>query len=95
MGVKVRRGDLTAGQADGAIAVLEAKLLPWLRLLETDSALVRASTVLLRTYRLGLRTGDALHLAFCLRERTLRLATADRALARAGAAVGVAVEQVY
>ncbi len=95
VGIKVRRGEFTSGQADGAIEVLEGKLLPSLRLIETDSELVRASTVLLRTYRLGLRTGDALHLAFCLRERVLKLATADRALARAGAAFGVTIEQVY
>lgn len=94
MGIKVRRGQFTPGQADGAIDVPESKLLPSLRLIETESELVRAWAVLLRTYRLGLRTGDGLHLAFCLRERALKLATADRALARAGAEFGVTIEQI-
>jgi hypothetical protein len=95
LGIKVRRGDLSARLADHAIAVLESKLLPAIDVLHSESDLVRAATVILRTYRLGLRTGDAMHLAFCLRNDRLGLATADRVLARAGAALGVEVQQVY
>ena len=40
---------------------------PGVDIRETDSDLVRAAPLLLKEYDLGLRAGDALHLAFCLR----------------------------
>ena len=40
---------------------------PGVDIRETDSDLVRAAPLLLKEYALGLRAGDALHLAFCLR----------------------------
>ena len=95
LGVKVRRGELTAGQADGVLAVLQADLLPAFDVLETDSQLVRASSQLSRSYALGLRAGDAMHLAFCSRAGGLALATADRVLERAAVALGIEVERVY
>lgn len=95
LGLKVRRGDFTAGQADDAFALLESRLLPSFDVLQTDADLVRAVTALLRTDRLGLRTGDAVHLAFCVRGDSMGLATADRVLARACSTLGVEVDQVY
>jgi predicted nucleic acid-binding protein len=95
LGVKVRRGELTTRQADGVLRVLEGDLLPALSVVETESHLVTAAGMLLRSWPLGLRTGDAMHLAFCARARGLVLATADRILERAAHATGIAVERIY
>lgn len=95
LGVKVRRGELTPRQADGVLHVLEVDLLPSLAILETDGRLVSAAGMLLRSWPLGLRTGDAMHLAFCSRATGPVLATADRILERAARAMGLVVERVY
>lgn len=95
LGVKVRRGELTTRQADGVLHVLEVDLLPSLAVLETEGRLVTAAGMLLRSWPLGLRTGDAMHLAFCSRASGLVLATADRILERAAQAMGILVERVY
>ncbi len=95
LGIKVRRGELTAVQADTAHSVLLTEFLPGVRLRETDADLVRATPLLLKEYELSLRAGDALHLAFCLRLKRCALATADQVLARAARHFGVAVERVY
>jgi hypothetical protein len=94
-GIKVRRGELTAAQADAAHAILLNEFVPGVEVRETNSDLMRAAPLLLKEYDLGLRTGDALHLAFCLRLKRPTLATADRVLARAARHFGVKVEQVY
>lgn len=95
LGVKVRRGELTAHQADGVLQILEAELLPGLGVLRTDDQLVQAAGMLARTWQLGLRAGDAMHLAFCSHARNLALATADRLLERAARAMGIDAERVY
>lgn len=95
LGIKVRRSELTAVQADTAYSVLLTEFLPGVQLRETDADLVRAAPLLLKEYELGLRAGDALHLAFCLRLKRSALATADQVLARAARHFGLAVERVY
>lgn len=95
LGIKVRRGELAAAQADTARAVLLADFLPGVDIRETDTDLVRAAPLLLKEYDLGLRAGDALHLAFCLRLKRAALATADQVLARAARHFGVTVERMY
>lgn len=95
LGIKVRCGQLTAAQADAVHAVLRTGFLPGVEIRETDADLVRAAPLLLREYELGLRAGDALHLAFCLRAQRPVLATADQVLARAARHFGVTVERVY
>lgn len=95
LGVKVRRNELAAAQADAVHHVLLIDFLPGVRVLETDGELVRAAPLLLKEYALGLRAGDALHLAFCLRLKRPALATADLVLARAARHFGVTVERVY
>jgi predicted nucleic acid-binding protein len=94
LGVKVRRGELTTRQADGVLRVLEGDLLPALAVLETESQLVNAAGMLVRSWPLGLRTGDAMHLSFCSRAGGLVLATVDRLLERAARAMGIVVERV-
>jgi predicted nucleic acid-binding protein len=95
LGVKVRRSELTTRQADGVLHVLESDLLPALAVFETEGQLVVAAGMLLRSWPLGLRTGDAMHLAHCSRASGLALATADRVLERAAQAMGIAVERIY
>ncbi len=95
LGIKVRRGELKVAQADTAHAVLLADLLPTVDVRETDADLVRAAPLLLKEYDLGLRAGDALHLAFCLRLKRAALATADQVLARAARHFGINVERIY
>lgn len=95
LGVKVRRGELTTRQADGVLNVLDDDLLPALAVLETESQLVNAAAMLVRNWPLGLRTGDAMHLAFCSHAGRLALATADRILERAARAMGIVVKRVY
>ncbi len=95
LGSKVRRGELTAEQADAVHGALTTDLLPGVEICETDADLVRAAPLLLKEYDLGLRAGDAMHLAFCLRLKGPALATADQVLARAARHFGIAVERVY
>jgi predicted nucleic acid-binding protein len=95
LGVKVRRSELTARQGDGVLKIFEAELLPGLNVLRTDSELVQAAGMLARTWLLGLRAGDAMHLAFCSQAGNLVLATADRLLERAARAMGIDAERVY
>jgi uncharacterized protein len=95
LGIKVRRAELNAAQADSAHAVLTTAFLPGLEICTTDADVMRAVPMLLKEYELGLRAGDALHLALCLRLKRTALATADRVLARAARHFGVTVERLY
>jgi len=95
LGLKVRRSELDAAQADAVHAALLADFLPGVQVVESDADLMRATPLLLKDYDLGLRAGDALHLAFCLRRQRCVLATADQVLARAARHFGVTVERVY
>lgn len=95
LGIKLRRGELTAVQADAAHSILLAEFLPAVELHESDADILRAAPLLLKEDSLGLRGGDALHLALCLRLKRAALATADQVLARAARHFGVAVERLY
>lgn len=56
-----------------------------------DQHVVAASGLIARLRRFPLRTLDALHLAIALETRCRRLATADRTMAGAGKAAGLAI----
>lgn len=95
LGIKVRRGELSAAQDDAAHSVLPDNFLPAVTVHRTDADLVQVVPLLLKEYGLGLRTGDAMHVAFCVRLKRVVLATADRVLARAARRFGLTVERVY
>jgi predicted nucleic acid-binding protein len=95
LGIEVRRRELTPRQSDRATAVFDTDLQPTSTLLATDHGVVHAAAILLRTCELGLRSGDAMHLAFCIQGKRTAPATADRALASAAKVLAIEVEQVY
>lgn len=95
LGIKVRRRELSTAQADAAHSVLLTDFVPAIDLRQTDADVVRAAQLLLKEYALGLRAGDALHLASCLRQKRATLATADQVLAHAAKHFGIDVERTY
>ena len=80
LGLKVRTGELSARQADDVQEKLEETLLPLLQVLAIDRSTYARAQMLMRSYALGLRAADALHLAMCVNEEARTLATADRVL---------------
>ncbi len=93
LSIKLRTGQLGAGHRAAALALFT-------RLLEESFVLLPVTTAAFRTaahfadqYALGLRAGDALHLALA-RDHGARLCTLDRRLAEAAAALGVGTEMV-
>lgn len=80
LGLKVRRGQISAAQADATQNLFEATMLPALVVLPVDTVVFARAQLLMRRYELGLRAPDALHLALCLAEDHSVLATADQTL---------------
>ncbi len=80
LGLKVRTRQLTARQADDAQAKFDETLSSGLRILPVERSTFARAQLLLRQYTLGLRAGDALHLAMCIDREPRILATADRVL---------------
>lgn len=95
LGIKVRRRDITRGTALKALDLLERHLLSMLVLLDVPSTAFARSEVLLRSFELGLRAGDALHLAICLGDNSTVLATADAKLYAAATELTQASIKVY
>jgi uncharacterized protein len=88
LSIKLRTGQIEAGHRAEALAML-------IRLTTDSIAVLSVSRLQFRTaarfadqYALGLRAGDALHLAICA-ERGATLCTLDRRLSEAGSALGV------
>lgn len=80
LGLKVRTHQLTAQRADDAQEKFDETFLPLLRVLTIDRSAFARAQLLMRQYSLGLRAGDALHLAMCIEQEPRMLATADRVL---------------
>ncbi|MGH6610496.1 MAG: type II toxin-antitoxin system VapC family toxin [Burkholderiaceae bacterium] len=80
LSIKVRRRDITQRTATAAAQLLDEQIVPMLELLDVTSAAFIRGEILLRSTELGLRAGDALHLAICLGNRSTVLATADTRL---------------
>lgn len=89
MGRKVRRRDLTATQADEALAAFDfwrnENCLP----LEADDDDIRRAEAFARIYDSGLRAADALHLALAKRHGNLITVTYDEGLLKAAAGFGL------
>lgn len=95
IGIKVRRKDISAATASSALDLLDGRIVPLLDVVDPPAAVFRRAELLLRDFALGLRAGDALHLAICLDLERVTLATADVALASAARRLGQAAIKVY
>jgi uncharacterized protein len=89
MGLKVRRSELTAGAAGRSIVACEALAKGMVKLVPTEADFLTAADLLARDYGLGLRGGDALHLAIGLNHGVAAIVTFDAKLFRAGSSLGV------
>lgn len=93
LGVRVRTNTVAENAARRAVAAF--RVLAWRSLTvvpTTPRGCDRAGDLLLR-FDLGLRAGDALHVAIAQNAGATVFATLDKRLAAAAAALGLAVEQ--
>jgi predicted nucleic acid-binding protein len=95
LGVKVRRRDMTREAAGESLRLLDNEIIPLLVLVDLPPTLFARAEILLRSFELGLRAGDALHLAICLDVDSSTLATADATLFSAARQLGQAAIKVY
>ena len=86
IGNRVRRGDLTPAQGRQALDALERDLMPELDLADVAPADFDFARRAIGRFDLGLRAGDALHVAVALRIDALVLVSLDRRLANAARA---------
>jgi len=89
LSIKVRTRALTEGHRAGALAVFTQLMAESFTVIPISSAHFRTAAQFADQYALGLRAGDALHLAVA-RESGATLCTLDRKLAEGGMALGVA-----
>lgn len=89
IGIRVRRGSLTAQEGTSAVAAFEGRIMPELELVEALPDDLDFARLLISRFDLGLRGGDALHVAMALRTEALLLLTLDRRLANAARAFGL------
>jgi len=89
LSMKVRTGHLSAADRTQTLAMFRRLSVESLDVWPVDAIQFRAAAHFADQYALGLRAGDALHLAVCA-DRGARLCTLDRRLAEAGQALGVA-----
>jgi hypothetical protein len=88
LALKLRSGQLAAGHRAEALAIFAGLCRDSLVMLPVSRAQLRAAARFADQHRLGLRAGDALHLAICA-DLGAELCTLDRRLAEAGPALGV------
>jgi len=89
LGMKRRLAGLPEKAWRTALQQFERLLLDGLELHGLDRARFRDAAELLQESSLGLRAGDALHLAVALHSPCTKLATLDRRLQKAGVALGL------
>lgn len=91
MGIKVRNREITRSQGETARALLEDALLPNMTVVEVTPTDFRLAETLLREFPLGLRAGDALHLATASRCAVQQFVSLDRKLCNVAQALGLPV----
>jgi predicted nucleic acid-binding protein len=89
VGMKVRAGHLDPGQGSAVLHALATKVLPSLALIEVEPGHMTAAAGLLGQLDLGLRAGDALHLAMAHAASAAALVTFDHRLCAASRATGL------
>jgi uncharacterized protein len=92
IGMKVRNRELSPSQGEAAIETFEDAVLGKVRVLDVAAPEFRVAEDLLRQFALGLRAGDALHLAIAVRNRASAVVCLDRALAKAGISLGLPMQ---
>jgi predicted nucleic acid-binding protein len=93
LSIKLRTGQLAVEHRSRALAGFSALKFSSLTVLPVPAARFHDAARLADRYELGLRAGDALHLAICAGHGA-ELCTLDRRLASAGSALGVATSLV-
>ncbi len=88
LGISVRRQLLTAEEAE-RVEVSVERLLASFTTLEIGTEQVEVGSRMMREHRLGLRAGDALHLATARVAEISRFLTLDKTLIRAGRHYGI------
>ncbi|MSQ59147.1 MAG: PIN domain-containing protein [Betaproteobacteria bacterium] len=94
IGLKVRNREITRGQGEAAIALLEETVLPHLSILEVTTTDFRLAESMLREFTLGLRAGDALHLAIASRRAVREIAALDHKLNKAAEALKMPTSRI-
>ena len=88
LSIKLRTGDINATHRANALAAFATLCDESFTLLEVTARNFRAAALFADQAPLGLRAGDALHLAICA-EHGAQLCTLDRNLSAAGSPLGV------
>ena len=91
LSVKLRTGAIDVAERAEALSAFETMAARSVRVLAVDSTHFRIAARLANQYTLGLRAGDALHVAIAL-DYGASLHTLDRRLADAAGALGVRAE---
>lgn len=94
IGIKVRNRDITRGDGEAALALLEDALLANITVVEVTPTDFRLAETMLREFSLGLRAGDALHLATASRCAARQFVSLDRTLCNAAEVLGLAVARL-
>jgi|SRR5271166_1066130 len=88
LSIKLRTGQIEAGHRADALAMLTRLTADSIAILPVSRLQFRTAARFADQYALGLRAGDALHLAICA-DHGATLCTLDRRLGDAGSALGV------
>jgi len=91
MAIKLRTGQIDLAQRAAALALFNKLVAESFTVLEVTGGHFRAAAKFVDQHALGLRAGDALHLAIAS-DHGATLMTLDRRLAEAGPALGVPVQ---
>jgi len=91
MAIKLRTGQITLEQRAAALAAFNKLVAESFTLLSVTAAHFRAATKFVDQHSLGLRAGDALHLAVASDHGAI-MHTLDRRLAEAGPVLGVPMQ---
>ena len=93
LSIKLRTGQIDAGQRAQAMAMFHRLVAETFTVRPVSAARFRTGAGYVDQYGLGLRAGDALHLAVAA-EHGLGLCTLDQRLAEAGLTLGVATRLI-
>jgi predicted nucleic acid-binding protein len=94
LSIKVRKGEISAKQAQAAWKDFDVFCKSGLRLLPVSRKAFTEAAGMVRNAASGLRSGDALHLAMALEAGASGIATADETLAKNAKANGLVISQL-
>jgi uncharacterized protein len=88
LSIKLRTGQIGVGERAGALAMFARLAIDSFTVVPVSRDQFRMAARFTDQYALGLRAGDALHLAICA-DQGMTLCTLDRRLCDAGSALGI------